>query len=220
MYANVKTHPGLTTERVVGAALRMADEGGLEALSLRRLAAALGVTPMAIYRHVRNKNHLLDLMADRLLGQLDLASADVPAWQERLGRLAASLLAVLEAHPAAPMLLSRPFASLAALRVSEALLAILDSAGFGPQESMRLVQVITGMVLGPAIHRATYAAAWRDLPPDAVPKPAPTEGLSAAEFPHLSRASDLLQDWSAGADADRLTIELLVNGLDALAGRP
>ena len=219
MNADVKTHPGLTTQRVVEAALRMADEGGLEALSLRRLAAALGVTPMAIYRHVRNKNHLFDLMADWLLEQLDLASADVPAWQERLRRLAASILAVLEAHPAAPMLLSRPFPSPAALRVSEALLAILDRAGFGPKESMRLMQVTTGMILGPAIHRATYAAAWRDLPPDAVPEPAPTEGLSAAEFPHLSRASDQLQDWSAGPDADRLTIELLVSGLEALAGR-
>ena len=218
MNADVKTHPGLTTQRVVEAALRMADEGGLEALSLRRLAAALGVTPMAIYRHVRNKNHLFDLMADWLLEQLDLASADVPAWQERLRRLAASILAVLEAHPAAPMLLSRPFASPAALRVSEALLAILDRAGFGPKDSMRLMQVTTGMVLGPAIHRATYAAAWRDLPPGAAQ--ASMEGLSAEEFPHLSSASDQLQDWSAGPDADRLTIELLVNGLDALAGRP
>ena len=218
MNTSVKTHPGLSTERVVDAALRMADEGGLEALSLRRLAAALGVTPMALYRHVRNKNHLLDLMADRLLEQLDLAPADLPAWQARLRRLAASLLAVLEAHPAAPLLLSRPFASPAALRVSEALLAILDSAGFGLQDSVRLTQVITGMVLGPAIHRATYAAAWRDLPPGAAQ--ASMEGLSAEEFPHLSSASDQLLDWSAEPDANRLTIELLVNGLDALAGRP
>ena len=219
MNTSVKTHPGLSTERVVDAALRMADEGGLEALSLRRLAAALGVTPMALYRHVRNKNHLLDLMADRLLEQLDLAPADLPAWQARLRRLAASLLAVLEAHPAAPMLLSRPFASPAALRVSGALLAILDRAGFGPKESMRLMQVTTGMILGPAIHRATYAAAWRDLPPNAAREQAPTEGLSAAEFPHLWTALDQLQDWSAGPDADRLTIELLVSGLEALAGR-
>jgi len=220
MNASVKTYPGLTTERVVDAALRMADDGGLEALSLRRLAALLSVTPMALYRHVGNKNHLLDLMADRLLEQLDLASADLPTWQERLRRLAGSLLAVLEAHPAAPMLLSRPFASPAALRVSEALLAILESAGFGPQESVRLMQVITGMVLGPAIHRATFAAAWRDLPPDAARERAPIEGLSPADFPHLSSASDQLQDWSAGADADRLTIDLLVSGLEALAGRP
>ena len=120
---------------------------------------------MAIYRHVRNKNHLLDLMADRLLEQLDLAAADLPPWQARLRRLAASLLRVLEAHPAAPMLLSRPFASPAALRVSEALLAILASAGFDPQESVRLIQVITGMVLGPAIRQEAYAAAWRERTP-------------------------------------------------------
>ena len=219
MNTSAKTHPDLTTERVVAAALGMADEGGLDALSLRSLAKALGVSPMAIYRHVRNKSHLLDLMADRLLEQLDLAApADVPTWQEGLRRLATSLLGVLEAHPAAPTLLSRPFASPAALRVSEALLAILDKAGFGPQESTRLMQVITGMVLGPAIHRATYAAAWRDLPRDAAREEASGDGLSAQEFPHLSSSWDQLQDWSAGPEADRLTIELLVHGLEALAG--
>jgi TetR/AcrR family tetracycline transcriptional repressor len=198
-------------------ALRMADDGGLEVLSLRRLAAALEVTPMAIYRHVRNKNHLLDLMADRLIAQLDLAPAEVGSWQERLRRLAASLLGMLEAHPAAPLLLSRPFDSPAALRVSEAWLAILDHAGFGPRQSVLLLQVVTGMVLGPAIHRATYGAAWRDRPPDAVRQQASMDGPSADEFPYLSSALDQVQDWSAGPDADRLTIELLVTGLEALA---
>lgn len=215
----VKTHRGLTTERVVDAALRMADEGGLAALSLRRLAAALKVTPMAIYRHVRNKNHLLDLMADRLIAQADLAPAGLGSWQERLRRQAASFLALLEAHPAAPFLLSRPFDSPAALRVSEAWLAILDRAGFERRQSVLLLQVVTGMVLGPAIHRATYGAAWRDRPPDAVRQQASMEAPSADEFPYLSSASDQLQDWSAGPDADRLTVELLVSGLEALAER-
>jgi TetR/AcrR family tetracycline transcriptional repressor len=216
---DVKTQRGLTTERVVGAALRVADEGGIEAVSLRRLARELGVTPMAIYRHVRGKSQLLDLMADRLLEQLELGPADVPTWQERLRRLASSLLAVLQAHPAAPLLLSRPFNSPAALRVSEALLGILDPAGFGRRESVRLVHVITGMVLGPAIHRATYGAASREVPPDNARQQESAEWLSSGQFPYLARAARELSDWSAGADADQLTIELLVRGLEALAGR-
>jgi TetR/AcrR family tetracycline transcriptional repressor len=213
----VKGQRGLTTERVVDAALRVADEGGIEAVSLRRLARELGVTPMAIYRHVRDKSQLLDLMADRLLEQLELAPADVPTWQGRLRRLASSLLAVLQAHPAAPLLLSRPFNSPAALRVSEALLGILDQAGFSSQESVRLVQVITGMVLGPAIHRATYAAASREVPPDDARQRASAEWLSSGNFAYLGSAARELSDWSAGADADQLTIELLVRGLEAIA---
>ena len=220
MNGGVKTQRGLTTERVVDTALRLADEGGIEAVSLRRLAGALGVTPMATYRHVRDKNHLLDLMADRLLEQLDLGPAELPTWQDRLRQLAASFLAMQEAHPAAPLLLSRPFVSPAALRLSEALLAILDSAGFSPGESVRVVQVITGMLLGPAIHRATYGAAWRDLSPDAARARASMEALSAGEFPHLSSAQEQLMEWSPGPDADRLTIDLLVAGLVALAAHP
>ena len=202
------------------AALRAADEGGIEAVSLRRLAVALEVTPMAIYRHVRNKSHLLDLMVERLLEQVDLAPAETATWQDRLRRLLASFQAVVAAHPATALLLSRPFISPAALRVSEALIAILYSAGFDAGESVRLLQVITGMVLGPAISRATWAAASRDLPPDADRQQASMDWPSPDELSSLSSAAGQFMDWSAGADADRLTIELLVGGLEALAAEP
>ena len=201
------------------AALRAADEGGIEAVSLRRVAVALEVTPMAIYRHVRNKSHLLDLMAERLLEQVDLAPDELATWQNRLRRLLGSYQAVVDAHPATPLLLSRPFVSAAAIRGSEALLAVLHSAGFDAGQSARLLQVISGMLLGPAIHRAAWAAASRDRPQDAARQQASMEGLSAGEFPFFSSAADQPLDWSAGTDADRLTIELLVGGLEALANQ-
>jgi AcrR family transcriptional regulator len=216
---DVKARRGLTTDRVVHAAQRAADQGGIEAVSLRRLAAALDVTPMAIYRHVRNKSHLLDLMAERLLEQVDLAPDESATWQDRLRRLLASYQAVVAAHPAAPLLLSRPFVSQAAPRASEALLSILHSAGFDAGQSARVLQVITGMLLGPAIHRATWAAASSDRPLDAARQQASVEDWSADAYP-LSSAAAQFMDWSAGADADRLTIELLVGGLEALADQP
>ncbi|MDL2335948.1 MAG: TetR/AcrR family transcriptional regulator C-terminal domain-containing protein [Chloroflexota bacterium] len=220
MVRDVKAYRGLTTERVVDAALGAADAGGIEAVSLRRLAGALEVTPMAIYRHVRNKSHLLDLMVEQVLDQVDLVTADTATWQNRLRRLLASFQAVVAAHPATALLLSRPFFSPAALRVSEAMLATLHSAGFDTGQSARLVQVITGMVLGPAINRATWATASRNLPADADRQQASMEGLSAGEFPYLSSAADQFMNWSAGADADRLAIELLVGGLEGLAAQP
>ena len=217
MPVHVKTHRGLTTEGVVDAALQIADVGGIEAVSIRRLASGLGVTPMAIYRHVRDKGHLLDLMADRLLGQLDLRPAEASAWQDALRAVAASLLAVVEAHPAAPLLLARPFESPAALRVSESMLAILDRAGFGPAESVRLLQVLTGMILGPAIHRVTYGRAWREQRMDPEDEQRGSSGLATSELPYLSKVADQLMDWSAGPEVDRLTIELWVAGVEALA---
>jgi AcrR family transcriptional regulator len=219
MAEDVKTRRGLTTERVVDAALRAADEGGIEAVRLRRLAGALEVTPMAIYRHVLNKSHLLDLMAERLLEQVDLAPDELASWQDRLRRLLGSYQAVAAAHPAAPLLLSRPFVSPASPRATEALLAILQSAGFDAGQSARLLQLISGMLLGPAIHRATWAAAERDRPQDADREHASMEMLSADEFPLLSSAAPFM-DWAPGADADRLTIEILVGGLKTLADEP
>ena len=218
MSREVKTHRGLTTDRVVGAALQLADEGGIDAVSIRRLASTLQVTPMAIYRHVRDKAHLLDLMADRLLGRIALAHADESTWQEALRRVAESLLAVVQEHPAAPLLLARPFESPAALQISETMLAILDRAGFGPTKSVRLMQVLTGMILGPAIHRATYAVAWRERS-TMRDEPAAATALSAVEFPYLSRVVEQLFDWGGGPAVDQLTIELWVASVEELADR-
>ena len=211
----VKTRRRLTPERVVEAALQVADADGIEAVSLRRLAATLGVTPMAIYRHVRNKSHLLDLMAERLLEQIDIAADATTTWQDRLRRLLGNYQSVAAAHPAAPFLLSRPFSSPAEPRVTETLLATFHDAGFDASQSARLLQVISGMVIGPALHRATWAAAVRDRPPDRTARRA-SVAPSAEEFPH-SKATEQFIDWSAGPEADLLTLELLVGGLEALA---
>lgn len=185
--------------------MALADEGGLEAVSLRRVAAQVGVTPMAIYRHVRDKDELLDLMADRVLSELDMAAASAPTWQDALRRVGASLLAVTAAHPAAPVLLSRPFDSPSARRMAEVVLGILVRAGFEEGESIRLLQVLTGMLLGPAIHRATYAAAKRETP------------VTPLAAPQSPTANPQVQDWTSGADADRLTVDLWVSGVEALA---
>lgn len=145
------------------------------------------MTPIAIYRHVRNKSHLLDLMVERLLDQVDLAPAETATWQDRLRRLLASFQAVVATNPAPALLLSRPFVSPAALRVSEPLLATLHRAGFDAGQSVRLLQAITGMVLGPAINRATWAAASRDLRRTRTASRHPWKGCPLASSP-ASRA--------------------------------
>jgi AcrR family transcriptional regulator len=212
---DVKTRRGLTTERVVDGALEVADADGIESLSLRRLAASLAVTPMAIYRHVRNKAHLLDLMAERLLEQVDIAADGTISWQERLRRLFGSYLAVAAAHPAAPFLLSRPFTSAREPQVTEALFEAFHDAGLDARQSGLVMQVISGMVLGPALHRAAWAAAMREVA-TAGPQDSSTDSPSAQDFPHSSVVAPFL-DWSASPEADRLTLDLLISGLEAFA---
>ena len=194
----------------------MADAGGLGAVSLRRLASKFGVTPMALYRHVRDKDHLLDLMAGRLLDELDVGTERESTWQEELRRLGNSFLALVAAHPAAPFLLSRPFESPGSRRVSVALLGILDRAGFDPRDAVPLLQALTGMLLGPAVHRATYAAAAArkgSRGPSEPPR------MAAAAGGEPDWRVDQLSAWAADPDADRLVVELWVAGVEGLATR-
>ena len=212
--ARGSSHHALSTDAVVDAALEMADAGGLDAVSLRRLASKFGVTPMALYRHVRDKDHLLDLMAGRLLDALDVDTELESTWQEELRRLGNSFLALVAAHPAAPFLLSRPFESPGSRRVSATLLGILDRAGFDPRDAVHLLQALTGMLLGPAVHRATYAAAAARK--GSSPLSEPPDMASAAVGEPDWRA-DQLTAWAAGQDADRLVVELCVAGVQGLA---
>ena len=192
----------------------MADAGGLDAVSLRRLASTFGVTPMALYRHVRDKDHLLDLMAGRLLDELDVGTERDSTWQEELRRLGNSFLALVTAHPAAPFLLSRPFESPGSRRVSVALLGILDRAGFDRRDAVHLLQALTGMLLGPAVHRATYAAAAARK---ASSGPSEPPGMAAAAGGEPDWRVDQLTTWAAGPDSDRLVVELWVAGVQGLA---
>ena len=202
MQAQNPVHRGLSREWVVDSALAIADRDGIDAVTFRRLAETLGVTPMALYHHIRDKDHLLDLMASRLLGDLDVGPPDDDTpWQKSLRAIGQRFLALVEAHPAAPFLLSRPFDPAAARDVGAALLTILGRAGFASADAVRLLQVLTGMLLGPAIHRATYAAASRETRSDEV-----------------EASADQTSDWITGVDADKLTLDLWVGGVEALAG--
>jgi AcrR family transcriptional regulator len=214
----------LTTDLVVSRAMDLADAEGLQAITIRRLSGVLGVTPMAVYRHIRDKSHLLDLMADRLLGDLDrgtrrAAGSGTDPWQERLRRLLNSYQSVLAAHPATPQLVTRPFVSTAGLRVSESLLAILESAGFSSDEAVQLLQAITPLVLGPALHRSGWGKSSPDLTLDTTRMVESMTGVTADEYPRVASVVGRLLDWSDSAAIDRMTVDILVAGVAALAAR-
>ena len=88
----------LSRDRVVAAAIRLADKGGLESLSMRRLAQALRVEAMSLYNHVTSRDDLLDGMVDAVVGHVEAPAAGVP-WREAMRRRAMSAHAVLRQHP-------------------------------------------------------------------------------------------------------------------------
>jgi AcrR family transcriptional regulator len=89
----------LTRERVVGEALAVIAQDGVQALTMRGLAARLGVVPGAVYHHVGTKQQLQDLVLDNVLAEVDLHLDHSLAWTEQLKLLAHRLRQVLEAHP-------------------------------------------------------------------------------------------------------------------------
>jgi len=122
---------------VVDRALAIADKSGLDALTIRKLAIELGVTPMALYWHFRGKDELLYGIAERLWGEMDLTVDRAAPWTEQVRGLLESLLRVLRAHPAASGLLlhSEKLKAEAALNATELTLDILRTAGFSPEDA-------------------------------------------------------------------------------------
>jgi TetR/AcrR family tetracycline transcriptional repressor len=140
----------LSRAAVVDRALRLADTNGLDALTIRKLASDLGVTPMALYWHFRSKDELLAGLAERVWGEIDITVDPAAPWPDQLRGLLEALLRVLRAHPAAPqLLLADEKQNENALRAAEVTLEVLRTAGFDPVHASALSRstLWTGIML-------------------------------------------------------------------------
>ena len=141
----------LTPAIILQVSLRLIDEQGLEALTMRKLAQGLGVDPMSIYRHVANKDALLDGVADMLWGEVELPGGDV-GWEALLRSMATSLRALAHAHPQAyALLLNRQILPLAMLRVWDVAMERLQQAGFERQCAREIVCAVCSYATGYAM---------------------------------------------------------------------
>jgi AcrR family transcriptional regulator len=128
----------LDRELIVSTAIRIADQEGLEALSMRRLAQELGSGATSLYRHVANKDELLDLAVDAVLGEVPLADDSTLDWQQRTGDLARGIRTTLRRHPGVAMLFGfRVTRGPNALAIADRLLGILRSAALEGAQTWR-----------------------------------------------------------------------------------
>ena len=142
----------LTRERVVAEALAIIAESGVDSLSMRALATRLGVVPGALYRHVRNKEQLHDLVLDEVLAEVDTRVEKHAPWTEHIRVLAHRLRSVLEAHPGiAGLLKTRDPLGPHSLALAEAFLAPLHEAGLPPRQAGLAYSLIYGYTLGFAL---------------------------------------------------------------------
>ena len=210
--------PRLSRDAILDRALAVADAEGIDAVSVRRLARELGVTPMALYWHFDDKSALLHALGDRLLGGLDLTLDERVSWPQQLRAFVVSFTAVLRAHPSAAVLIgSLPdTASENALRAIEVALDILRRAGFSPEEAAHITRQIV---------RTTTSMVIAEL--DTIPDPGKPEGgteavlrsLPPERFPRVIEAAGPL---SAPEDPESfydLVIELVLAGIESAAAR-
>ncbi|MEV0390301.1 TetR/AcrR family transcriptional regulator C-terminal domain-containing protein [Nonomuraea sp. NPDC050643] len=147
----------LSQAQIVAAALEIARTEGVEALTIRRLAADLGASRMALYRHVADKDALVDLVMNAI-AEHDVVppGIDEGPWQERLRSLAAAMRRQLAAYPGmVAVLMTRANHGPGALNLVEAILTILGDAGLGDRQAARHYLIFIDLVLG-RLHRELH----------------------------------------------------------------
>jgi AcrR family transcriptional regulator len=207
---------------VIEGALALADAEGLEAVTIRRLAKRLGVTPMALYWHFPSKDALLDGMAASMFEEVDLSTDASAKWQEQLRALLGSLVGVLRAHPSSAILLStRTVSSEDGLRATEVVLDLLRQGGFSPAEATQIARhalsAVTNLVSGePGVVAREESGELRDARRRAQVF---LESLPPERYPRLVEAAAPL---SKGMDPDAyfaFGLDLLLAGIEAMATR-
>ena len=138
----------LTRQRVIAAAIELADRDGIESISMRRLAQELGVEAMSLYTHVRNKNDLLDGMADAVISEIPL-SVDGAGWRTSLRQMVLAARKVMLRHTWAPRTVeTRAAPGPAGLGYANAVIGILREGGFTIAQAHHALHIFGSRVLG------------------------------------------------------------------------
>ena len=202
----------LSRERVLRAALRLADEGGIESLSMRRVAQDLGVQAMSLYHHVANKDDMLDGIVDIVVSEIDVPSLETD-WQTAMRRRATSAHAVLLRHPWATMpLVSRINVGPAMLRYVDATLGCLCKAGFSLEMADHAWNAIDSHIYGFTLQELNFPFEATDY------SAAAAQGLAlipADQYPYLNRLTHQVVEGDYDGIHDfEFGLELILNGLD------
>lgn len=206
--------PRLNRDRVLHAAVALADEAGIEALSMRKLGEQVGVEAMSLYKHVANKDDLLDGMVDSVFAEIELARY-ARGWRKAVRDRAISVRAVLRRHPwAVPLMQSRSNPGPSTLSHLDALIGILREAGFSVVLTAHALSAIDAYVYG-------FAMQERALPFDTEERS--TElieqilaAMPAGEWPHLvefSREHVLKPGYDYGLEFE-WGLDLVLDGLE------
>lgn len=205
----------LTKQLVVDAAVTLADEHGLAALSMRRLAAALDVTPMALYKHIANREELVDAMVDAIVTRVDhcvATPADPDDWKAALRLRILSHRASLARHPwATEAIETRAIASPGVLASIDSLVAIMVSGGLSMDLIHHAMHALSARMWG--LNRDVFPTP--SLPDDAAERDEELARI-AVDCPHIIEMVGALSN-GPGCNADtefEFALDVLLDGFE------
>jgi len=209
-----ETRTPLSRERVLRAAMALADAGGIESLTMRRLAKELGVEAMTLYYHVANKDDILTGLVDMVVSEMELPRPDV-AWKASLRTSAISSYEVLVRHQwAANLVLAGPSVSIARLRHMNGILGVLRTAGFSPEMTDHAYHALDSHIMGFALWVASMnLGSEEDLKAMAAEF---LTTLSREDLPHLAEHVEQHLKPSDPDDEGEFAfgLDLILDGLD------
>ena len=209
----IATRKPLSSARVLQAAVALADEAGLEAFSMRGLAQELGVVPMALYKHVANKEDLLDGMVDIVFSEIELPSGDLD-WRSAMRRRALSTREALKRHSWAIGMMESRHPGPANLRNHNAVMGCLRKAGFSFKMAIHAYSVQVAYIYGFALQERDTGFETRDSAGEAAQRRAET--ISPFEnYPYLVEvATKLPESGYDNAVEFAWGLDLILDGLD------
>ncbi|MCP3853363.1 MAG: TetR/AcrR family transcriptional regulator [Actinomycetia bacterium] len=209
--------PTLSPELVLEGALTLADEIGIEAFTIRRLAATIDAKPMSIYHHLPSKEAIIDGMVDLVFAEIELPPDDTD-WKTAMGVRARSARAVLARHQwAAPLMESRTNPGPATLGHHDAVLGCLRRGGLSVEMTAHAYAVIDAFIYGFALQEASLPATSGDEMAELVDTVA--AGAPMENYPHMMElvAQHVMKPgYDFGKEFD-FGLDLILNGLEAAA---
>jgi len=210
-----QTRIPVTRERVLQAALGLADEGGVDAVSMRKVADVLGVKAMSLYNHVANKDEVLDGMVDATYGEIAAPTPDAN-WQAQVREIAISAHEVFLRHPWAAGLQMSVKPGPARLRYGDRLLGCFRDAGFSKQLTYHGYHIIESYILGYTSQVLAYRAVDTDQFEDVLARF--TRGDFAKEYPHFTEHALQHIEPEPGQEdvnAYELGLDMILEGLES-----
>jgi AcrR family transcriptional regulator len=207
-------HIPLSRERILRAAIDLADKDGLESLSMRKLAQEMGVKAMSLYNYVTNKDDILDGMVDIVVGEIESPKIDGD-WRDAMRRRAISAHEILLHHPwAAMVLMSRINVGSSMLQYIDMTLGCLCEAGFSFEMADHVRNVIDSHIYGFTLQELNFPINESDYSEMAA------EGLSiipADKYPYLNKLTHHVIEGSYdGIHNFEFGLELILNGLEPI----